>query len=93
MRIDILSLFPEMFTGPLTESIVGKAVEKGILDIEVTNFRDYTTDRQNHVDDYPTVAARGCYCRRSQFLMRLMRSNKKRQLPGRSSFWTQLDAV
>lgn len=52
MRIDILSLFPEMFTGPLTESIVGKAVEKGILDIEVTNFRDYTTDRQNHVDDY-----------------------------------------
>ena len=52
MKIDILSLFPEMF-GPLTESIVGKAVEKDILDIEVTNFRDFTTNKQNHVDDYP----------------------------------------
>ena len=45
MKIDILSLFPEMF-GPLTESIVGKAVEKDILDIEVTNFRDFTTNKQ-----------------------------------------------
>lgn len=53
MRIDILSLFPEMFTGLLTESIVGKAVQKGKLDIEVTNFRDYTTNKQRHVDDYP----------------------------------------
>lgn len=53
MRIDILSLFPEMFTGPLTESIVGKAVKKGKLDIKVTNFRDYTTNKQRHVDDYP----------------------------------------
>lgn len=53
MRIDILSLFPEMFAGPLTESIVGKAVKNGKLDIEVTNFRDYTTNKQRHVDDYP----------------------------------------
>ncbi|GEN47401.1 tRNA (guanosine(37)-N1)-methyltransferase TrmD [Ligilactobacillus pobuzihii] len=53
MKIDILSLFPEMFTGPLSSSIIGKAIEKEILDIQLTNFRDYTTDRQNHVDDYP----------------------------------------
>ncbi len=53
MKIDILSLFPEMFSGPLNESIVGKAGEKGLLDISVTNFRDYTTNRQHHVDDTP----------------------------------------
>lgn len=53
MKIDILSLFPEMFTGVMSSSMIGKAIEKQLLDIQVTNFRDYTTDRQNHVDDYP----------------------------------------
>ena len=50
MKIDILSLFPEMFKGPLTQSIVGKAIEKQLLDVEVTDFRDYTTNKQRHVD-------------------------------------------
>lgn len=68
MKIDILSLFPEMF-GPLTESIVGKAVEKDILDIEVTNFRDFTTNKQNHVDDIHTVEELECCCKHSQSTM------------------------
>jgi len=53
MKIDILSLFPEMFGGTLSSSIIGKAIKKNILDVSLTNFRDFTTDRQNHVDDYP----------------------------------------
>ncbi len=53
MKIDILSLFPEMFKGPLTQSIVGKAIEKQLLDVEVTDFRDYTTNKKRHVDDTP----------------------------------------
>lgn len=53
MKIDILSLFPEMFKGPLTQSIVGKAIEKQLLDVDVTDFRDYTTNKQRHVDDTP----------------------------------------
>ena len=53
MKIDILSLFPEMLKGPLTQSIVGKAIEKQLLDVEVTDFRDYTTNKQRHVDDTP----------------------------------------
>lgn len=53
MKIDILSLFPEMFGGTLSSSIIGKAIEKNILDVSLTNFRNFTTDRQNHVDDYP----------------------------------------
>ncbi|WP_281164877.1 tRNA (guanosine(37)-N1)-methyltransferase TrmD [Liquorilactobacillus sicerae] len=53
MKINILSLFPEMFTGPLHESIIGKAVAKQLVTFEIVNYRDYTQSRQKHVDDYP----------------------------------------
>ncbi|UQS85705.1 tRNA (guanosine(37)-N1)-methyltransferase TrmD [Apilactobacillus apisilvae] len=53
MRIDILSLFPDMFSGPMGESIIGKAKNNDLLDINVTDFRKFTTDKHNHVDDYP----------------------------------------
>lgn len=53
MRIDILSLFPDMFQATLGESIIGRAQEDGFLDINVTDFRNYTTDKHNHVDDAP----------------------------------------
>ncbi|BBN98639.1 tRNA (guanosine(37)-N1)-methyltransferase TrmD [Sporolactobacillus terrae] len=53
MKIDILSLFPEMFDGVLQSSIIGKAAEKGAVSFRVTNFRDFTTNKHNKVDDYP----------------------------------------
>lgn len=53
MRIDILSLFPDMFQATLGESIVGRAQDEGFLDVHVTDFRQYTTDKHNHVDDAP----------------------------------------
>lgn len=52
MKINILTLFPEMFT-PLQESILGRAREKGILEINLINIRDYTEDKHNRVDDTP----------------------------------------
>lgn len=52
MKIDILTLFPEMFTA-VTSSILGKAGEKGILDIRLTNIRDHTVDKHKRVDEYP----------------------------------------
>ena len=53
MKIDVLTLFPEMFT-PVTESsMLGRAVEKGILDIRLTDIRDFSNDTQNKADDYP----------------------------------------
>lgn len=53
MKIDILTLFPEMF-GPITEeSILGRAGENGILDIRLTNIRDYSQDKHKKADDYP----------------------------------------
>ena len=53
MRIDILSLFPDMFNATLGQSIVGRAQADGFLDIKVTDFRYFTTDKHNHVDDAP----------------------------------------
>lgn len=53
MRIDILTLFPNMFTGPFSESIIHRAVQKGLLHINIINIRDFSTDKHNKVDDYP----------------------------------------
>ncbi len=53
MKIDILTLFPEMFTGFLNESIIKRAIEKGIVEINIINFRNYTLDPHNKVDDTP----------------------------------------
>lgn len=52
MKINILTLFPEMFT-PLQESMLGRARERGILEINLINIRDYTEDKHNRVDDTP----------------------------------------
>ncbi|MCR5374288.1 MAG: tRNA (guanosine(37)-N1)-methyltransferase TrmD [Lachnospiraceae bacterium] len=53
MKFTILTLFPEMVMTGLNESIIGRAKEKGIIDIEAVNIRDYTEDKHKKVDDYP----------------------------------------
>lgn len=53
MKIDILTLFPDMFHGVFGASILKKAQEKNAVQIAVHNFRDYTTNRHQKVDDYP----------------------------------------
>ncbi len=53
MRIDILTLFPEMFRGPFDESIIRRAIDSGKVEIRLTNFRDFATDRHRTVDDAP----------------------------------------
>ena len=53
MRIDILTLFPKMFDGFVTESIIKRAIDKGIVEINVHNFRDYSLDPHGNVDDTP----------------------------------------
>lgn len=53
MRIDILSLFPAMFIGPFGESIIKRAVDRGILDIHLMNPRDFAVGRHKQVDDTP----------------------------------------
>lgn len=52
MKIDILTLFPEMFSA-LNESIIGKAIEKDIIEINLINIRDFSKDKHKKVDDTP----------------------------------------
>lgn len=53
MRIDVLTLFPQMFNGPLNESIIKRAREKGILQVNIVDIRDFTQDKHRTADDYP----------------------------------------
>ena len=53
MQIDILTLFPEMFEGVLSASMLGRAQTNGLIDIRVHNIRDYTDNKHKKADDYP----------------------------------------
>lgn len=53
MRIDIITVLPELLEGFMQESIVGRAQRKGLVEIHLHNLRDYTTDKHRRVDDYP----------------------------------------
>jgi tRNA (guanine37-N1)-methyltransferase len=53
MRVDIFTIFPGIFDGPLRESLLGKAIAAGLVDVRVHDIRDFTTDRHHQVDDVP----------------------------------------
>jgi tRNA (guanine37-N1)-methyltransferase len=53
MRFDILTIFPEMFTGPLTESIIKRAIQAGRIEVALHNIRDYAIDKHRTTDDTP----------------------------------------
>ena len=59
MKFDILTLFPNMFSSPLRESILGKAIEKGLIQIRTVNIRDFTSDKHQVVDDTPYGGGQG----------------------------------
>ncbi|HHU64360.1 MAG TPA: tRNA (guanosine(37)-N1)-methyltransferase TrmD [Clostridiales bacterium] len=53
MRFDVLTLFPKMFDGILTESIIARGIDKGLLKVNITDIRDFANDKHKQVDDYP----------------------------------------
>lgn len=59
MKFDILTLFPNMFSSPFQESILGKAIEKGLIQIRTINIRDFTLDKHQVVDDTPYGGGQG----------------------------------
>ncbi len=63
MRFDILTLFPQMFAGPFGESIIKRAVDAGLLEINLHQIRDYATDKHKSVDDYPYGGGAGMVMR------------------------------
>ena len=52
MRVDIITIFPEMFEGPFSESIIKRAQQKKLVEIHLHQLRDYSTDKHRKVDDY-----------------------------------------
>lgn len=59
MKFDVLTLFPELFELVMKESIIGRAQEKGLVEINAINIRDYTKDKHRKVDDYPFGGGNG----------------------------------
>src|SRR5438046_9311903 len=59
MKIDILTLFPEICRAPLSESIMKRAQENGIIDLRIHNLRDWTTDKHHIVDNAPFGGGQG----------------------------------
>ncbi len=53
LRIDVVTIFPGMFAGPLDDSVIGRARDRGILEIAIHDLREYTTDRHRTTDDRP----------------------------------------
>ncbi|HZD80033.1 MAG TPA: tRNA (guanosine(37)-N1)-methyltransferase TrmD [Actinomycetota bacterium] len=53
MRIDVVTIFPGIFQGPLRESLLGRAIGRGLIDVRVHDLRDFATDRHRQVDDEP----------------------------------------
>jgi tRNA (guanine37-N1)-methyltransferase len=61
MRIDILTILPELLESPLNHSIVKRAKEKGLVEIYIHNIRDYSTNKYKQVDDYAFGGGAGCW--------------------------------
>lgn len=83
MQIDILSLFPQMFDGPMNSSMIGKAQEKGIINIDVTDFREFTTNKQHHVDDTPYGGGAGMLLQAQPIFDALDMVEQKHPEPGK----------
>ena len=58
MKIKVLTIFPEMLEPVLHSSILGRAMEKGLLEVELINIRDYSKNKHRNTDDYPFGGAR-----------------------------------
>lgn len=66
MRIDIITVLPEIIDGALHCSILKRAQDKGLVEIVVHNLRDYSTDKHRRVDDYPFGGEPGWFCKSSR---------------------------
>ena len=62
MKLDVLTLFPEMFE-PMHHSLMGQAQAKGLIDFQTHNFRDFAVNKHGHVDDYPFGGGAGMLLR------------------------------
>ncbi|MBI5682573.1 MAG: tRNA (guanosine(37)-N1)-methyltransferase TrmD [Deltaproteobacteria bacterium] len=59
MRFDVLSIFPDFFKSPLSQTILKRAIEKGLISVNINNIRDYASGRHKSTDDYPYGGGKG----------------------------------
>jgi tRNA (guanine37-N1)-methyltransferase len=79
MLINILTIFPQMFNGPFSESILARATNKGLLSINVINLRQYALDKHRTVDDYPFGGGPGMVMKPAPFFLALEELQQKYQ--------------
>ena len=78
MKITILTLFPEMFDGFLTNSIIKRAIAKGIVSVDIVNIRDYTKDKYGRVDTPPIGGGAGLIMKCQPILDALTANSSKK---------------
>jgi tRNA (guanine37-N1)-methyltransferase len=81
VKLDIVTIFPQMVTAPLAEGIVGRAITRGLLDVAVHDLRDFTTDRHRVVDDVPFGGGPGMVMKPEPFFAAVDRIRKDRGAP------------
>ena len=83
MKIDILTLFPEICRAPLSESMMKRAQENGIVDLRIHNLRDWTTDKHHVVDDAPFGGGQGMVMKPEPIFAAVeeLKANPKSQIP------------
>ncbi len=84
MRIDVLTLFPEMFDGVFGASILGKARDKGIVELSAVNFRQYSTSKHGQVDDTPYGGGGGMVLKPEPIFAAVEDLLRKREIEGGS---------
>ena len=82
MKVDIVTIFPHMIEAGLTEGVLGRARDRGLVDIEVHNLRDFTTDRHHVVDDVPFGGGPGMVMKPEPFFAALAAIRETRGAPG-----------
>lgn len=83
MRFDVLTLFPDMFHGYLGQSLLGKALEKGIIQVNLHNLRDWTRDKHHRVDDRPFGGGPGMVMKVEPVVEGVEEVQKQDKTPGR----------
>jgi tRNA (guanine37-N1)-methyltransferase len=82
LKLDIVSIFPSMVWAPLREGVVGRAITGGLLDVQVHDLRDFTTDRHRVVDDEPFGGGPGMVLKPEPFFAAVEHIAKERGMPG-----------
>jgi tRNA (guanine37-N1)-methyltransferase len=82
VKFDVVTIFPKMVEGPLAEGIVGRAIERGLLDVRVHDLREHTTDRHRVVDDMPFGGGPGMVLKPEPLFRAVERIREDRGEPG-----------